>query len=217
MITQAEYARHAGLTKGRVSQLVKAGMPLTSLDEADAWRGMTAQKRPPARRAEQGAHAASPAGAPAEPVRPADAEAPPVGGVNEDTPAGAYERQRQIERAAFVLAVRALKAKQPDAARLVAIHASAAANLTRARAAVLELEERERRLVSADWVRRIMTEHDGALVTLLKAMPRILAPRISPHDPEHAEEQLSKWVQDDLLKVLYGTNPWAAAETKAGT
>ena len=45
-MTQTEYVNHSGLTKGRVSQLVKAGMPLTSLQAADSWRGMSALKRP---------------------------------------------------------------------------------------------------------------------------------------------------------------------------
>ena len=42
-IRQTDYAKHAGLSKGHVSNLVRAGMPLTSLEAADQWRGMSAE------------------------------------------------------------------------------------------------------------------------------------------------------------------------------
>lgn len=50
--------------------------------------------------------------------------------------------------------------------RLVAIHASAVRNLA---------DGRQRLLVSADWVRSVMLDHDGAVAQLLRAMPRQLA------------------------------------------
>jgi len=198
-MTQTEYARHAGLTKGRVSQLVKAGMPLTSPEAADSWRGMSAQRRGPD-------HSTPAAG----PYRPPEATAPPVGPESEtaDTPSGAYERQRRIERAAYALAVNALRNKQPDAGKLVSIHAQAARNLTEARNQVIGLAEREKTLVSGDWVRKAMTSHDGAVATLLRAMPKQLAGRIAPHDPEHAEQELERWVQEVALATLNQTDPW---------
>lgn len=198
-MTQAEYAKHAGVTRARVSQLVKAGMPLNSKEAADSWRGMSAQAKaaPAAKGVEPG------------PYRPPEAAAPvDPAAVTADTPQGAYERQRQIERAAYALAVRALKAGQPDAGRLVAIHAQAARNLTAAREEVLALTERERSLVSGDWVKKVMLEHDGAVATLIKAMPKQLAGRISPHDPDHAERELDRWVQEVCLATLHSTNPW---------
>jgi hypothetical protein len=57
-------------------------------------------------------------------------------------------------------------------------------------------------------VRKVISEHDGAVASLIKAMPRQLAGRISPHDPEHAEVELTKWVEDVFLKTLHSTNPW---------
>lgn len=196
-MTQTEYAKHSGLTKGRVSQLVKAGMPLTSPQSADEWRGMSAQKRSSQKPSDAG------------PYRPPEAQAPPdPTAISADTPHGAYERQRNIERAAYALAARALKNGQPDAGRLVSIHAQAARNLTQARQEVLDLSERERTLVSGDWVRKVMTEHDGAVATLIKSMPRQLAGRIAPHDPEHAERELERWVQDICLATLHSTDPW---------
>jgi hypothetical protein len=53
-----------------------------------------------------------------------------------------------------------------------------------------------------------MQEHDGAVASLLKAMPKQLSGRISPHDPEHCEIELTRWVQEVCLKTLHNTDPW---------
>ena len=91
---------------------------------------------------------------------------------------------------------------------MVSVHAAAAKNLTSAREEVLNLAQKERTLVSGDWVKKVMTDHDGAVAQLLKTMPKQLAVRISPHDPEHAERELDQWVQDVALKTLHQTDPW---------
>jgi hypothetical protein len=143
------------------------------------------------------------------PYRPIEAESPlNTATAATDSPEGAYERQRQIERAAYDLAVDALRGGRADAGRLVAIHAAAAKNLTSARDEVITQAEKERRLVSGDWVRRVMQEHDGAVASLIKAMPKQLSGRIAPHDPEHAERELTRWVQEVALKTLHNTDPW---------
>ena len=207
-MTHKEYAQHAGLTQPRVTQLVKRGMPMDSPEAADAWRRQNIRAR-----AKPGAIMADAEEPPAidqeGPYRPAEAE-PPVNtaAASSDTPEGAYERQRQIERAAYDLAVQALRQRRADAGRLVAIHAAAAKNLTSARDEVTNQAERERRLVSGDWVKRVMQEHDGAVASLLKAMPKQLSGRIAPHDPEHAERELNRWVQEVALKTLHQTDPW---------
>jgi hypothetical protein len=53
-----------------------------------------------------------------------------------------------------------------------------------------------------------MQEHDGAVASLIKAMPKQLSGRIAPHDPEHAERELTRWVQEVCLKTLHNTDPW---------
>jgi len=47
MITQSELAKYWGVTKGRISQLVKDGCPLNSKRAADLWRKNRGQKRAP--------------------------------------------------------------------------------------------------------------------------------------------------------------------------
>jgi hypothetical protein len=208
-MNQAQYAKLSGLTAGRVCQLVKAGMPLTSKEAADQWRGMGAR----AREAQQkkGKKASAPIQSDSGPYRPPEAQDRiPNAEETADTPLGAYERQRRIEQDAFRLAQQSLNAGRPDAGKLVAIHAQAARNLTLARQEVLTLSEQERTLVAGEWVRKIMGEHDGAVIALAKAMPKMLSGRIAPHDPDHAEQELSRWVEDVFLKTLHQTDPWKA-------
>jgi|LauGreDrversion4_2_1035121.scaffolds.fasta_scaffold05166_14 hypothetical protein len=213
-MTQSEYARATGLTRARVSQLVAAGMPIESKELADAWRmrNVKGAIHKEAKRAVPDPNL--PVSAVAVPTvegpyRPPEAEAPiDAAKVSDDTPQGAYERQRKIERAAYGLAARALNERRADAKHLVAVHAQAARNLAQLRLEVLAVSERERSLVSGEWVRKIITDHDGAVVTLVKAMPKQLAGRIAPHDPEHAENELSRWVQEVFLKTLHNTNPF---------
>lgn len=207
-MTHKEYAIHAGLTQPRVTQLVKRGMPIDSPEAADEWRKKNVRFR-----AKPGANLNLPEEATAieqeGPYRPAEASTPiDTAAAATDSPEGAYERQRQIERAAYDLAVEALRGGRADAGRLVAIHAAAAKNLTSARDEVTAQAEKERRLVSGDWVKRVMQEHDGAVASLLKAMPKQLSGRIAPHDPEHAERELNRWVQEVALKTLHQTDPW---------
>ena len=207
-MTQRSYAEHAGITHGYVNYLVKKGMPMDSVEAADAWRQKNIRRRsdftkdlPP-----QPDHTAIEQEGP---YRPAEAANPiDTAAAATDSPEGAYERQRQIERAAYDLAVESLRGGRADAGRLVAIHAAAAKNLTSARDEVIAQAEKERRLVSGDWVKRVMQEHDGAVASLLKAMPKQLSGRIAPHDPEHCEKELDRWVQEVALKTLHQTDPW---------
>ena len=194
-ISQKAYAHHANISRGRVSQLCRQGMPLHSPEAADAWRGMTARQRPEA--------SAAPPGGPLRCSQPA----PALEGAAECVRA-AWARLERCERVAFPVLEAALEAGRPDAGRLVAVHAAAVRNLADGRGRLLDLAERERQLVSGSWVRRVMTDHDGAVASLLKAMPRQLSGRIAPHDPEHCEIELTRWVQEVALATLSSTDPW---------
>ena len=207
-MTQKEYGDRIGISQPRVAQLIVQGMPMDSPEAADIWRSQnikTRAKSVPKQKQSPDTAAIEQEG----PYRPTEAANPiDTATAATDSPQGAYERQRQIERAAYDLAVDALRGGRADAGRLVAIHAAAAKNLTSARDEVIAQAEKERRLVSGDWVRRVMQEHDGAVASLIKAMPKQLSGRISPHDPEHSEKELNRWVQEVALKTLHQTDPW---------
>jgi hypothetical protein len=207
-MTQKEYGDRIGISQPRVAQLISQGMPMDSPESADLWRSQHVRSRAKSIRKQK--TTPDPTAIEQEgPYRPIEAESPlNTATAATDSPEGAYERQRQIERAAYDLAVDALRGGRADAGRLVAIHAAAAKNLTSARDEVITQAEKERRLVSGDWVRRVMQEHDGAVASLIKAMPKQLSGRIAPHDPEHAERELTRWVQEVALKTLHNTDPW---------
>jgi hypothetical protein len=207
-MTQKEYGDRIGISQPRVAQLISQGMPMDSPESADLWRSQHVRSR--AKSIPKQKNVPDPTAIEQEgPYRPIEAESPlNTATAATDSPEGAYERQRQIERAAYDLAVDALRGGRADAGRLVAIHAAAAKNLTSARDEVITPAEKERRLVSGDWVRRVMQEHDGAVASLIKAMPKQLSGRIAPHDPEHAERELTRWVQEVALKTLHNTDPW---------
>jgi hypothetical protein len=207
-MTQKEYGDRIGISQPRVAQLISQGMPMDSPESADIWRSQNVRSRAKSIRKQK--ITPDPIAIEQEgPYRPIEAETPlNTATAATDSPEGAYERQRQIERAAYDLAVDALRGGRADAGRLVAIHAAAAKNLTSARDEVITQAEKERRLVSGDWVRRVMQEHDGAVASLIKAMPKQLSGRIAPHDPEHAERELTRWVQEVALKTLHNTDPW---------
>ena len=102
----------------------------------------------------------------------------------------------------------ALKNQAPDAARLLDLHSRSVRHLADSRQDVLNLAEREKTLVSGDWVRRVMQQHDGVMAQLIKNMPRQLAGRICPLDPEHCEKELQRWTDEVFLKTIHETNPW---------
>lgn len=195
MISQKTYAHHANLSRGRVSQLCRQGMPLTSPEAADAWRGLTARQR-----------AEVSVAAPGGPPRPS--EPPPDLQSAAESIRAAWARLERCERVAFQMLEAALEAGRPDAGRLVAIHAAAVRNLADGRGRLLDLAQREGQLVSADWVRGAMRSHDGVVAQIAKAMPRSLAPRVNPVDPELAEAELSRWLNETFLAALHNTNPW---------
>lgn len=196
-ISQKAYAIHSGLSRGRISQLCRQGMPLDSLEAADAWRGMTARQR-----------AEVSVAAPGGPPRPSEPP-PDLQGAAESIRA-AWARLERCERVAFQMLEAALEAGRPDAGRLVAVHAAAVRNLADGRGRLLDLAQREGQLVSADWVRGAMRSHDGVVAQIAKAMPRSLAPRVNAADPEHAQAELTRWLNETFLAALHTTDPWRA-------
>lgn len=185
-------------------------MPLTNTESADQWRRLNTWSRKPPAPPPQEPPAASPAAeAPERPPEAQERPAPADPSALESTRVGqAFQRLEKAERVCWGILCAALKNQTPDAARLLDLHSRSVRHLADSRQDVLNLAERERQLVSGDWVRRVMQEHDGAVASLLKAMPRQLSGRITPNDPEHCERELDRWVQEVVLATLHSTDPW---------
>ena len=210
MIRQRDYAIHSNLTKGHISALVKRGMPLDSVQAADDWRrAHTLARKLPAPPPQEPPAASPAAEAPERPPETPERPAPTDPAALESTRVGqAFQRLEKAERVCWGMLAQALKNQAPDAARLLDLHSRSVRHLADSRQDVLNLAEREKTLVSGNWVRRVMLEHDGAVAYLLKAMPKQLSGRISPHDPEHCEIELTRWVQEVALATLHSTDPW---------
>ncbi len=205
-MNQKTYATHAGLSRARVCQLARQGMPLDSPEAADNWRRLnTWSRKPPA--APPAPPTAEPA--PTTPERPPEAAMAmldPGTGATEIT--AAWGRAVKAERIAWAMLASSLKAQSPDAPRMLALHSQACRHLVDNRERFVAQAEKERQLVSGDWVKRVMQQHDGVMASLIRNMPRQMAGRISPQDPEHCEKELTRWVQEVLLKTLHDTDPW---------
>lgn len=205
-MTQRDYCRHSGLSPARVSQLTKAGMPLTNTESADAWRRLnTWARKPPV----------PPPAAPTTEPAPTTPERPPEAAMTMLDPgtgateiAAAWSRSVKAERIAWSMLAGSLKAQSPDAPRMLALHSQACRHLVDNRERFVAQAEKERQLVSGDWVRRVMQEHDGVLAQLIRNMPRQMAGRIAPLDPEHCEKELQRWTDEVFLKTLHATDPW---------
>ena len=122
--------------------------------------------------------------------------------------AAAWSRSVKAERIAWSMLTGSLKGQSPDAPRMLALHSQACRHLVDNRERFVAQAEKERQLVSGDWVKRVMQEHDGVLAQLIKNMPRQLAGRICPLDPEHCEKELQRWTDEVFLKTIHETDPW---------
>jgi hypothetical protein len=219
-----------GVTGATISRWVAAGMPCDSEANARAWLDLNPRREgrprgysPIRARLEKAAtngheskehtgngHAAPQAAATAAPASP---------GLQFDMgPAPTAElllaRLEQVERLAFAMLADARQKGEGVLEReCVRIHRDAVGNLMSARGEWLALQEKERTMVSGQWVREIIARHDGVLVNLVRSMPRALASRIAPQDPDHAEAELRRWVNDTFLATLYSTNPFERGAT----
>jgi hypothetical protein len=123
------------------------------------------------------------------------------------TPEALLGRLEAIERLAYqhVLNTQGNEILSREA---IKSHRDAATNLLLVRDDWQKMADRERQLLSGAWVRAMFQEHDALMVSLASAMPRALASRIAPHDPEAAEVELRRWVTGTFLRTLESTNPF---------
>jgi hypothetical protein len=100
-------------------------------------------------------------------------------------------RYAHVERAAFSRWVTALQSQSSTAGTALREADAATRNYLMIRDKCLHAAER-----------------DGLITNLIRAMPRQMAPRLCPHDPEFAERELATWVNDSFLKTMHSTDPF---------
>jgi hypothetical protein len=176
-ITQADLARHWGVTPMTSLRAVRAGCPLTSIADADAWRAA----RPRLRKRRPAVAAASP-----PPVVPA------TSGATDDLRAF-YDRLCASERAAndYMLA-------NPDSGSARHNYNKAAELRLNCEAKLQEAIAHSGELIPRALAEQVVTSALGPLLAKLKAFSTATSPRANPGDPE-----LARMAIEDGLRGIY--------------
>jgi len=187
---QKELSEKWGLSKGQISKMVRAGMPLSSEAEAMRWR--IANQKSSMRTA---------------PLLQKENEEPePQNIADENLSAlntlGRLLRAQRMEVAAFRLMVRAAKESNPIATR-AAIHAYERAQKVVRQAEIDHNEEQAhlRQTLSTDEVQETFTKYLGGIRALLDAMPASICSRANPSDPECAKQAIEDGVNQIFLAI----------------
>ena len=191
MIRQKELCEKWGLTRGAISQLVKAGMPLTSVTDAERWK--IANQKKPSR---------------ARPILSASAnlsetsEGSGAESIKLENPLGRLHRARRAELVAYSLVQRASNERNPVAMRAaVQGWGEAKKRVAEAEMEHARFEEVTRVLVRMDEVREVFGKWLGAIRNLMDAMPSSLAARANPSDPECAKRAIQEGIDQIFVTI----------------
>jgi hypothetical protein len=188
MIQQKELCEKWGLVKSEISKLVKRGMPLTSVADAERWK-IANQKNPSRARPILSASANL-----SETLDNLDAES-----IKLENPLGRLHRARRAEVVAYSLVQRAANEKNPVAMRAaVQGWGEAKKRVAEAEMEHARWEEVSRVTVRMGEVQEWITKWHGAIRSLLDALPSSLAARANPSDPECAKQA----IQDGINQIF---------------
>lgn len=179
MITQTELAKKWNLSAGRISQLVSAGMPLDSIESAEAWRNNRHQSTGIAPSGHQ--------------IGSAEIQAEEPTALNPDGFMEVLERQRYLVKVSRQQYMIAIKERSPQQARLYSSYDKTVMTLTK-----LEKEARERSIASREYIR---TEHAverftkvlGELNQMLDQGELEISKEANPDEPGKAAKAYRKW------------------------
>ena len=202
-VQQADLCRAWGLSRARVSQLVKDGLPLSSLAEAQAWRvahypgqaqhggsGGTGKNLPP--ETEGGVLPDRP-----EPAKESD--------LSREDLIGTLARLKKNEMVAWSMLDSAVRQKNETEIMIRMRHyKDASAIRVMQESKVDEILLRRREMLTTGEAKELFGRHLQALRMALKTIPSRLAARCNPSDPELAKLALGEAV-DRLFKTM---NEW---------
>jgi hypothetical protein len=186
-----EMARTLGVSKALVSKLIKAGMPLTTPQAAQAWREINA---PP--RKWKGKDTA-----PTE--KPQSAHTPSQGIVGSDDPQASLDRARAAEAESYaaLVAGRKDRASPEDLRKLSGTYFSARRNRESAESFCDQWKRAQRITMLFDEAVEITGRPHIAAKQMLEVMPKTLAPRLHGQPQKAIERALGVWA-DNLAAIL---------------
>jgi len=192
MPRQVQIAQALGISKGRVSQLKREGLPLDDIEKAKAWHaqkyGVLATK-----------------GSRIDPGQPMPApvpEPPSPDDIRRDDPVGVLARARQAEMVAYSVIAESVRNKNVRDTR------NATANWRTVMHARMEAEAevaRWRMQTGELWRRgeclEYITKRNSQLRQLLEAMPAAIAARCNPSDPTTASAAIEDGVEQIIATM----------------
>ena len=199
MPSQNEIAAALGLTKGRVSQLVKEGMPTDSIEEARAWRD--------ARKVEmQGRGHIS---QPVQPLRLGDLDSilqsvtGETGNSEMDTRVSEQTELCRLTRQVFM---QALQSGDPAQGKLYANYDRAVATLLRLEKERFVRIQEEGKLIDAEAAAARFAKVMGQLRSLIERAELTVAPKANPDNPPKALKAFREF-RDDLFRKISEYSP----------
>ena len=191
MIRQIDLALKWNVSKAAISKLVKAGMPLTSVSDAERWK-LANQKR-----VSKVEISSTPSQTSSEPSKDSDAES-----YKSKTSLGRLNRAKQAEVVAYSLVATAANNQNPVAMRAaVQGWGEAKKRVAEAEMEHARFEEVTRVLVRMDEVREVFGKWLGAIRNLMDAMPSSLAARANPSDPECAKRAIQEGIDQIFVTI----------------
>jgi hypothetical protein len=188
MIRQTDLAQKWNVSRAAISKFVKAGMPLTSVNDAERWK-LSNQKR-----VSKTEISLIPSPNSFEPSKDSDAEL----SVSK-TSLGRLNRAKNAEVVAYSLVATAATNKNPVAMRAaVQGWGEAKKRVAEAEMEHARWEEVSRVTVRMGEVQEWITKWHGAIRSLLDALPSSLAARANPSDPECAKQA----IQDGINQIF---------------
>jgi hypothetical protein len=192
MPNQVSIAQALGVTKGRISQMKKEGIPLDSIEKARAWHaqkyGVLSHK---------GARVDSTQALPQQPV-----PTPSPDDIRRDDPIGVLARARQAEIVAYSVIAESVRNKNVRDTR------NATANWRTVMHARMEAESEVARwrIQTGELWRRAecleyITKMNNQLRGLLEALPAAIAARCNPSDPTTAAAALEDGVEQIIATI----------------
>ena len=194
MATQNEIAAALGLTKGRVSQLVKEGMPSDDIEEARAWRD--------ARKLEM--QSKGHISQPVQPLRLGDLDSilksvtGETGNTEMDTRVSEQTELCRLTREVFMTA---LTSGDPSQGKLYANYDRAVATLLRLEKERFIRIQEEGKLIDADVAAARFAKVMGQLRSLIDRAELTVAPKANPDNPPKALKAFREFKEDLFRKI----------------
>lgn len=203
-LTTAQVAAHFGFSEARAYKLIREGMPLTSLEDAQAWRDARAQ------RARQG-----------RPAIPSTVRVDPSAIVPDESFEQTVERHRELKEAARQRYIAAREGGLPEEAKLYTTYQNILKTLVvverEALARKLESKELIKTALALDRFQRVL----GEIKADVLGLGLEVAPIANPDSPgtalkaidEKVQKLLEKWatVSREASHIVGGAAPLADA------